>query len=1493
TDASTGNITAWSWDFGDGATSSDANPTHTYANAGIYAVTLNTSNAYGWNASTTMDAVHVLPAPVANFTVTPAEGNAPLAVIFTDTSAGNVTAWFWDFGDGSTSTDPNPGHIYASAGTYTVTLNASNAYGFNVSTVTDAISVLLAPAANFTFTPGEGNAPLAVAFTDASVGNITAWVWNFGDGNTSNEQSPSHIYVTAGTYTVSLNVSNTYGFNVSTVTEGVVVLPAPVAGFTHSPDAGNAPLTVQFNDTSSGNITGWAWDFGDGQTSTEQNPEHLYASAGTYTVSLNSSNAYGFNVSTVASAVQVLPAPTAGFTFAPDEGNAPLTVQFNDTSSGNVTAWRWDFGDGNESSERNPSHTYVTQGTYAVSLNASNAYGFNVSSVSDAVLVLSPPTANFTYTPDEGNAPLTVTFTDASTGNVTAWHWDFGDGNTSTEQSPVHTYATEGTYTVSLNASNAYGFNVSTAADGVQVLSAPVAGFTFTPDEGNAALNVTFTDASVGNITVRAWDFGDGQTSAEQSPSHTYATAGIYTVTLNASNAYGSSVSVVADGIRVLPAPVANFTYAPSEGNAPLTVTFTDASAGNVTAWHWVFGDGNTSAEQNPAHTYANAGIYTVSLNVSNTYGFDVSTVTDAISVLLAPAANFTYAPDEGNAPLIVTFTDTSSGNVTAWLWGFGDGNASTEQSPVHNYASAGTYTVTLNASNSYGSNTSVITNAISVLPTPVANFTHTPDEGNAPLAVQFNDASTGNVTAWAWDFGDGTTSDKQNPSHTYEIPGAYTITLNVSNAYGFDVSTVTDGVSVLPAPIANFTHTPGEGNAPLTVQFNDASLGNVTAWHWDFGDGNESIEQSPSHTYTTAGIYTISLNASNTYGFNVSTVSDAALVLPPPAANFTCTPGEGNAPLTVTFTDASAGNVTAWHWAFGDGNTSTDRNTTHIYEAAGTYTVSLNVSNAYGSDIATVSDAVLVLSPPTASFTFAPQEGNAPLAVQFNDTSSGSVTAWLWTFGDGQTSAEQHPVHTYVSAGAYTVSLNASNAYGWNVSTVMDGVGVLPAPGAIFTYAPDEGNAPLTVTFTDASAGNVTAWTWDFGDGNVSSLQNPTHTYANAGIYTVSLNSSNVYGFNASVVADAVRVLPAPSAGFTFVPGEGNAPLVVQFADTSSGNVTAWLWDFGDGNASTDRNATHIYANPGTFTVTLNASNAYGFNVSVIADAISVLPAPVAGFTFAPSEGNAPLAVQFTDISSGDVITWHWDFGDGEISTEQNPSHTYASAGTYTVSLNASNAYGFNISTVPSAVSVLPAPVANFTYTPDEGNAPLTVTFTDSSTGNITAWSWDFGDGNTSTDRNATHTYASAGTYIVSLSASNAYGFNVSTTTGGVQVLSAPVAGFAYVPDEGNAPLLVQFTDTSAGNVTAWAWDFGDGQTSEEQNPAHTYTTAGTYMVSLNASNAYGFDASVSAGVINVLTAPVAGFTFAPGEGNTPLAVTFTDASTGNITAWSWDFGD
>jgi len=319
--------------------------------------------------------------------------------------------------------------------------------------------------------------------------------------------------------------------------------------------------------------------------------------------------------------------------------------------------------------------------------------------------------------------------------------------------------------------------------------------------------------------------------------------------------------------------PVAGFATVPASGASPLAVSFTDLSIGVPTSWLWDFGDGQTSTEPSPDHTYTALGAYDVTLTVVNALGADVTVQVGAVLVdVIPPVAAFSAAPMGGLSPLLVQFTDESTGGApTSWFWDFGDGATSTLQHPSHTYTSSGFYTVSLSVTNSYGNDSLSLTDVVAVdfIP-PVAGFSGAPVSAPSPFVVDFTDESTGGaVTSWAWTFGDGYGSNASNPSHTYTAAGTYSVSLTVSNAYGSDLFWRTGYIEVLPGPelLANFVGAPMTGTAPLTVDFTDLSIGNISAWDWNFGDGVTSALQHPSHTFTSPGQYDIALSVENAGG--------------------------------------------------------------------------------------------------------------------------------------------------------------------------------------------------------------------------------------------------------------------------------------------------------------------------------------------------------------------------------------------------------------------------------------------------------------------------------------------------------------------------------------------------------------------------------------------------------------------------------------------------
>lgn len=404
------------------------------------------------------------------------------------------------------------------------------------------------------------------------------------------------------------------------------------------------------------------------------------------------------------------------------------------------------------------------------------------------------------------------------------------------------------------------------------------------------------------------------------------------------------------------------------------------------------------------------------------------------------PVASFVANVTSGSAPLTVQFIDVSTNTPSVWVWSFGDGGYNTSQNPVHTFTSSGTYSVLLTVTNADGTSNLTKSGYISVsapvVPVPVVTTNVT--SGSAPLTVQFMDNSTNSPTVWAWTFGDGGWSTSQNPVHTYTSNGTFTVTLTATNEAGSNSTTVSNYITVsTTSPVASFTADGTKGTVPFTVQFKDTSTNSPTAWLWYFGDGSQSTAQNPTYTYKNFGTYDVSLTATNTGGTYTTTKSGfitVALAVDSPVASFKADNTSGKSPLKVKFTDTSTNSPTSWIWDFGDGSQSTAMNPTHTYSSAGTYDISLTVENEGGTDTASKSNYILVETPvskPAASFTANVTSGTTPLTVQFMDNSTNSPTSWVWSFGDGNMSSIQNPMYTYSSAGNYTVSLEVTNEGG------------------------------------------------------------------------------------------------------------------------------------------------------------------------------------------------------------------------------------------------------------------------------------------------------------------------------------------------------------------------------------------------------------------------------------------------------------------------------
>jgi PKD repeat protein len=445
-----------------------------------------------------------------------------------------------------------------------------------------------------------------------------------------------------------------------------------------------------------------------------------------------------------------------------------------------------------------------------------------------------------------------------------------------------------------------------------------------------------------------------------------------------------------------------------------------------------------------------------------------------------------------------------------------------------------------------------------------VAGFTATPTEGCAPLVVQFSDSSTGNPTQWEWNLGNGTSSVLQNPSVAYFNPGTYTVSLVIKNSYGTDSITKVQYITVYSSPEVYFNASKVTGCFPLNTSFSDSSLagsGNVSKWQWDFGDGNFSSVQNPSHVYTSDGNFNVSLKATNNYGCVTSkTIKSYITINTGVKADFSnLTSKTCNAPATINFVNKSTGvGSLSYSWDFGDDSTSELANPAHTFTASGSYSVSLIVNNDAGCSDTLLRPKLINVGSTVADFEV-PELVCAETPVVINNTSKPIPSGASWDFGDGTFSDSINVIKIFKLPGDYIVKMKSNN--GACLDSVTKLVTVIAKPSVNFTSKDTIScGAPFTVSFEDKSAGaqnrisnRVAGQTyyWDFSDGSHSNEQNPTHTYTKEGDYTVKLLVTNASGCTDSLVKKAFVKINPPVAVLNGLPQEGCAPLTHKFSST------------------------------------------------------------------------------------------------------------------------------------------------------------------------------------------------------------------------------------------------------------------------------------------------------------------------------------------------------
>ncbi|NOR86014.1 MAG: PKD domain-containing protein, partial [Bacteroidales bacterium] len=1131
-------------------------------------------------------------------------------------------------------------------------------------------------------------------------------------------------------------------------------------------------------------------------------------------------------------------------------GDSTHFTDLTPTDYQTIQGWEWQFGDGVISHEQHPVHQYLAPGVYQVTLKILNT-NFCTDSIIKDILVRELPIVNFS--PDSSCFSSAISFIDETTYNGTpgSWLWDFGDGNTSTDQNPVYIYATDGTYQVSLMVTELGEgtplgcSNTFTKAHYVNPL--PIVDFTF--DSVCLGTITQFTNLSSSPIGIESyfWDFADGSTSSTADPTHTYTTFGSFEVKLFVTDFMGCMDSIQKT-VNVYEIPVVAFDA--STVCLGDSTEFTDLTTPSGANWNWSFGDGTSATLNNPKHLYENEGTYSVLLEVATANGCSNSVVQD-VEVLPLPIVNFSwnFAACAGDT---VFFEDLSQGigtDITNWNWNFGDGASATISDPTHIYPVSNDtiYYVTLVVETATGCVDS-LTQAVNITGTPVADFSFTNNSEQGPcINNQFNfiDESTtqsGLIQDWLWNFGDGTTSGSQNPIHFYNTSGTFTVILTVNNTAGCD-HTITQDIVVFDLPIVEFVFDSvclGD-----TTHFNDSDQIELLAtaeWSYIFGDGATTTISDPTHLYTTPGDYSVILQIIDT-NLCSNQIQHQVPVYGLPAVDFTNdTACLGLSTQYTDLTTIADHDLVAWNWSFGDGATDIVQHPAHTFVDFGVFSTQLIVTDSWGC-VDSLQKNVHVYETPTAHFNWSDTSCTSGL-IHFADSSyhnqGHAITDFLWTINGFET-AIQNPQYTFpLTEVTYPISLEITDIRGCTDQVIRN---IYINPELQVSFIADTvcfGIETQLIAYpTKPDEADVAQWIWYFDDGSdelITTEDTIYHQFNGEGYFRVELQGIDD-GNCASNSHKTIKIRRLPIADFTANPAAClDSTVFLEESVGSEGQIDQWNWNFGDGQSETinspdNPDTKHLYP---PYLMDYDASitviDEYGC-IDSISKVVKRYPCMFVNFYTEKNIHCQNKEVTFIDSSFVNretiIVSRYWDFGHNhELTTgaeSDTVTHIYENTGTYTVIYVLTfNEDGEIISdTARKTISIFPTPlVAMMTENICDGEKAFFVNNTNANNSIINNWTWTFGDGTDTTiissDVNNTvyHQYPHSGAYDLQLMAVTDLGCS---DTAFRNFIVNPMPQISFISDTNVlcGPGMILFTDSSVvetGSIVERNWDFGDG---------------------------------------------------------------------------------
>lgn len=1132
-----------SWDLA-GTPSSKPNPSRVFSTAGVYTIKHVVTGSNGTSTETKTNYITVHPTPSVNFSGSPLIGCPPLTVQFTDNSTlgtPGAGSYKWTFINAPTSTAKNPTNTYT-YGPLDVSLTVTNSEGCS-KTLTKQKYVDVYPTPTVSFSANKTDfchTAGTVNFTSTISGSVSSYLWDFGDGvGTSTAANPTYTYSGNGPiqYTVKLTVTDNNGCKTVHEKQNYIKVHKPDAQFT-APAQACVGTSVSFTNTSPPTPNGQYWNMGDGSAvKTSPNPSHIFYSPGTYTVTLIT--VYGGCLDSIKKQIKILPQPNIDFFKDPDTlCPAPQTVNF-ETYDQSLTTFAWNFGNpigvGNTSTLKKPSHTYGQNGIYNVTLIAGDANGCKDTLTKVAFVKLYPLYLDATADKTEGCVPLTIKFDTRVLRDtmppifypypVAKYKWEFDNGDTSNLKNPIYTFTDTGIYKVKLTITTVQG---CTEVDSltIRVGAKPNASFTAAPLVVCNKERVYFTNFSTGYSPLNTrWTFGDGADANSYHTNHYYIWPGKYTVRLTMSHYGCKDVMEKVEYITVLE-PGSEFEVRPDCINPLKVITKNESLGDSSRTWYW--GDGMTDTAYEPTHTYTTAGTYNIMLVVSNPS-------TGCSDTMIHPV----YAGP--NPPEIIADKTTMCAGDTVKFNAYMSKDTSWARFKIYvnnaiiidtsdvfatyyyKFQHAGYYTIKLVAEQDSCVD-SVVKNSWIHVSKPDAGFSVDTNIGCTPHTFYFTDTSkvvpSGGTTIASrfWHFGSGlydtVRTAKDTASWHYSNTGDYSVSLIVEDALGCkDTAEYKDYISVLK-PVAQFS----VANVVCVwdnVPFTNTSI-NGDTYFWDFGDGlGTSTQKDPQYPYKAKGSFNPTLIVTDAKGCKDTTTFNS-IVATKPDAGFTASDSMSVCPnMFVQFTNTSV-NAKRYRWNFDNGNTSTFRDPSVIFNTPKDYNVQLVAIDSLGcTDTSTKRIQVLGYA---GAFSYTPLKGCVPLKVNFNSNVLGQVPSMIWDFGDGTTQqaagGQQSITYTYTTPGKYVPQMVFNDGLGCNTNS--GGVDTIEVDNVKADYTVEPPCQFTSVKFNNTSSSFLTTITsnyWEFHDANFSALTSPTKKYGPAGKYYVLLVVKNGNG--------------------------------------------------------------------------------------------------------------------------------------------------------------------------------------------------------------------------------------------------------------------------------------------------------------------------------------------------------------------------------------------